>query len=75
MAPRHKNDVNHKRCLWTPTQISELRRLLTHRTPLAQIGLHLNKTEKAIRRKSERMGLSCAPTYQKPPLLPTKLGR
>jgi hypothetical protein len=51
--------------VWTPKETEVLKTLLSQNTSLAKMASTLGKTEKAIRRKCERLNISCSPKYKK----------
>jgi hypothetical protein len=51
---------------WTPTDVSQLRKLVRQNTPTRVIGLKLGRTEAGIYSKSSDLGISLKPTNQSP---------
>jgi hypothetical protein len=51
---------------WTSTEVKQLRRETGENTPTRVIGLHLGRTENAIRNKASEIGISLKPTNQSP---------
>jgi hypothetical protein len=51
---------------WTNTEISQLRKEATQNTPTRVIGLHLGRTENAVRNVASENGISLKPPNQSP---------
>jgi hypothetical protein len=51
---------------WKPTEIRQLRQEAKQNTPTRVIGLHLGRTENAVRTKASEEGISLKPTNQSP---------
>jgi len=51
---------------WTPATEQQLRQEAAGNTPTRVIGLHLGRTEDAVRAKAEELGVSLKPTNQSP---------
>lgn len=51
---------------WTPTQDAQLRREAKGNTPTRIIGLHLQRSEEAIRSRAGQLDVSLKPTSQSP---------
>lgn len=51
---------------WTPSQVSELRKLARGNTPTRVIGLKLGRTPAAIQNKASEKGISLNPPNQSP---------
>jgi len=51
---------------WRPADEDHLRRLIARNTPTRVIGLHLGRSERAVRKKAERLGLSLLPANRAP---------
>lgn len=51
---------------WTPAQDSQLRKEATQNTPTRVLGLHLGRTEDAVRSRASEIGVSLKPTNQSP---------
>jgi hypothetical protein len=60
-----KAPSNHNK-LWTPQQERQLRQETRENTPTRVIGLHLGRTESAVRGKAADLNLSLKPTNQSP---------
>jgi len=54
-----------KRALWSPHLTDQLIELVAQKVELHILSKKLGKTEKAIRRKCERLKISCSPLYKK----------
>jgi IS30 family transposase len=54
-----------KRKIWTESQLQILQSLLAKKKDVTTIAKNLGKSEKAIRRKCERLNISCSPLYKK----------
>lgn len=51
---------------WTPAQDSKLRQEAAGNTPTRLIGLHLGRSEAAVRSRAADLGVSLKPTNQSP---------
>ncbi|MEH6950561.1 hypothetical protein V4R08_04325 [Nitrobacter sp. NHB1] len=51
---------------WTPSEVKQLRQEAKDNTPTRVIGLHLGRTETAVRAKASENGVSLKPTNQSP---------
>jgi hypothetical protein len=51
---------------WKSTDIKQLRQEARENTPTRVIGLHLGRTENAVRNKASEEGISLKPTNQSP---------
>ncbi|HWV44313.1 hypothetical protein [Pseudorhodoplanes sp.] len=51
---------------WSSNEIKQLRREARENTPTRVIGLHLGRTENAVRNKASEEGVSLKPTNQSP---------
>jgi hypothetical protein len=51
---------------WTAADIKQLRQEAAHNTPTRVIGLHLGRTEDAVRNRASEVGISLKPTNQSP---------
>jgi len=51
--------------LWGKRQVAALQKMVGEKVAISKIAAHLGKSEKSIRRKCERLGLSSSTTYQK----------
>jgi len=51
---------------WTPTDNRQLRQFANENTPTRVIGLKLGRTEDAVYTHASEIGVSLAPTNQKP---------
>ena len=49
---------------WTPTQVTQLRKLASQNTPTRLIGIKLGRTENAVRTKASEKGVSLKPRNQ-----------
>ena len=58
-------NTSKKHTFWTEREIQLLQNHLQQNHPLSEICQALTKTEKSIRRKCERLKLSCSTKYQK----------
>lgn len=56
----------HANSAWTPTQDSQLRREAAGNTPTRVIGLHMGRSENAVRTRASTLGISLKPTNQHP---------
>jgi hypothetical protein len=54
-----------KRVLWSREQSTKLKELLNAKLAITEIAKVLNRTEKSIRRKCERLNVSSSTTYEK----------
>jgi hypothetical protein len=52
--------------IWNPAEIKQLRQKAKQNTPTRVIGLHLGRTENAVRNKASEEGISLKPTNQSP---------
>lgn len=57
-----RNSGNH----WTGAEVKQLRQEARQDTPTRVIGLHLGRTEGAVRTKASQEGISLKPTNQSP---------
>jgi hypothetical protein len=62
MAKYNRNSGNS----WKPAEITQLRQESRQNTPTRVIGLHLGRTENAVRNKASEEGISLKPTNQSP---------
>ena len=62
MAKYTRNSGND----WKSTEVKQLRQEAQANTPTRVIGLHLGRTENAIRNKASEQGISLKPTNQSP---------
>jgi len=62
---RSTNAHPPKRVLWTRGSTEKLKELLDKKVSIGKISNLLNRTEKSIRRKCERLNLSSSTTYTK----------
>lgn len=51
---------------WTSTDVKQLRQEAKQNTPTRVIGLHLGRTENAVRNRASQEGISLKPTNQSP---------
>lgn len=51
---------------WTASEVKQLRQEAKGNTPTRVIGLHLGRTEAAVRGKASEHGISLKPTNQSP---------
>jgi hypothetical protein len=51
---------------WSSKEIGQLRQEADQNTPTRVIGLHLGRTEDAVRAKASQVGISLKPTNQSP---------
>jgi len=51
---------------WKPSEVKQLRQEARQNTPTRVIGLHLGRSENAIRNKASEVGVSLKPTNQSP---------
>ncbi|WP_082364034.1 hypothetical protein [Rhodopseudomonas sp. AAP120] len=51
---------------WTPAEVKQLRQEAKQNTPTRVIGLHLGRTENAVRNRASQEGISLKPTNQSP---------
>lgn len=51
---------------WTPREVAQLRKEADGNTPTRVIGLHLDRSEDAVRSKASDEGISLKPTNQRP---------
>lgn len=51
---------------WTSAQDNQLRREAQQNTPTRVIGLHLGRSEDAVRNRASQLGFSLKPTNQSP---------
>jgi hypothetical protein len=51
---------------WKPSDVRQLREEARQNTPTPVIGLHLGRTENAVRNKAAEIGVSLKPTNQSP---------
>ena len=51
---------------WTPSQDKQLRKEAAGNTPTRVIGLHLGRSEDAVRSRASEVGVSLKPTNQSP---------
>jgi hypothetical protein len=51
---------------WSPSDGATLRRLAAQNTPTRVIGLHLGRSEAAVRTKASELNVSLKPTNQSP---------
>lgn len=51
---------------WNPSEVKQLRREASQNTPTRVIGLHLGRTENAVRNRACQEGISLKPTNQSP---------
>jgi hypothetical protein len=52
--------------VWTPSDTAQLRKEAAGNTPTRVIGLHLGRTEDAVRAEASKLGVSLKPTNQSP---------
>jgi hypothetical protein len=62
MAKYNRNSRNH----WKPAEVKQLQQEARQNTPTRVIGLHLGRTENAIRNKASEEGVSLKPVNQSP---------
>jgi len=51
---------------WKPSEVKQMRQEARQNTPTRVIGLHLGRTENAVRNKASEAGISLKPTNQSP---------
>lgn len=51
---------------WTPAEVKQLRTEARQDTPTRVIGLHLGRTENAVRNRASQEGISLKPTNRSP---------
>lgn len=51
---------------WKPSEVKQLRQEAKGNTPTRVIGLHLGRTENAVRNRASQEGISLKPTNQSP---------
>ena len=51
---------------WTPSDNSQLRKEAAGNTPTRVIGIHMGRTEDAVRSQASALGVSLKPTNQSP---------
>jgi hypothetical protein len=51
---------------WKPSEVKQLRQEANQNTPTRVIGLHLGRTEGAVRTRASQEGISLKPTNQSP---------
>ncbi len=51
---------------WTSKEVKQLRQEARENTPTRVIGLHLGRTENAVRNRASHEGISLKPTNQSP---------
>jgi hypothetical protein len=51
---------------WTRTEVKQLRQEARENTPTRVIGLHLGRSENAVRTRASQEGISLKPTNQSP---------
>jgi hypothetical protein len=51
---------------WTPREVKQLRQEARQNTPTRVIGLHLGRTEDAVRTRASQESISLKPTNQSP---------
>jgi len=64
VAPPHY--LRNTRTAWKEGDEAHLRRLIARNTPTRVIGLHLGRSEGAVRNKAARLGLSLLPINRSP---------
>lgn len=60
-----KTPKNHGKG-WTPQDVKNLKKEVSHNTPTRVIGLHLGRTPDAVQAKASELGVSLKPTNQSP---------
>lgn len=60
-----KTPKNHGK-EWTPQDVKNLKKEVSHNTPTRVIGLHLGRTPEAVQAKASELGVSLKPTNQSP---------
>jgi hypothetical protein len=65
-SSRKKPKAKKAHVLWTAKETEKLRELVKDKTAIREIAKTLGKSEKAIRRKCDWLGISSATTYRKP---------
>jgi hypothetical protein len=51
---------------WTPSDTSQLRKLIKENTPTRVMGIKLERSPDAVQKKANELGLSTKPTNQSP---------
>lgn len=51
---------------WKPSEVKQLRQEASQNTPTRVIGLHLGRSENAVRARASQAGISLKPTNQSP---------
>lgn len=57
---------SHSGLRWTPSQDAQLRREAAGNTPTRIIGVHLGRSEDAVRSRASELDVSLKPTNQSP---------
>ncbi len=66
MAHRTGPKQNNQRKAWTPTQVTQMRKMVKGNTPTGLIADALGRTESAVQSKASDLNISLKPTNQSP---------